>query len=464
MNRVKPMSMKRILVCQLSIFALATGSGCASDSTESVVRSASETSRPISGFGVGLELPPGWYGRVVKPGERDSIVVSASNFAQPHESYLGPKTAKAMDEDSIHIELAGFDPHSDELAGRASWKATELPISIDRSHLGGPFEGMPAPAVAARWLVIDGRAVMVFVGFGTSNPSDAMFDEANRVLATLSIDEEDNPSADCQVLNEGVPFFPQFGEDEQPRGAAGERFQILAAGMYAPAQRAELLWEDSTGASRQPPIAEIAAGCYFSLEFTVPEVEPGRYRIVIRSYDPDSDYAITSAHSFRVTTSDDSPRRTAWIVHYDPAYGLTLSHPPTWFRARQSLNPRLADPIELVTLATFPPGAPVTGCAQLPIGALEKLGLRDAVVSLQERSAEPVGFPARLGPFRLDDGLPSEATECLAEPPAFVDRLIPFADGARPLYAYVAIGNEAEPATLDQALGILNTLRVAARD
>lgn len=452
-------STKRTLIGLLCVLALATGAGCASDSNRSVVRSASS----ISGFGVGLELPPGWFGRVVKPDERDAIVVNASNFEQRHEAYLGPKTANAMDEDSIHIELAGFDPLPD-LAGRGSWKAAELPISVDQSHLGGPFSGMPAPAVAARWLVIDGRAVHVFVGFGTSDPSDAMFDEANRVLATLSIDEEEASPADCQVLNEGVPFFPQFGEDDQPSGAAGERFQILAAGTYAPAQRAELLWEDSTGASRQPPIAEIAAGCYFSLDFTVPQVEPGRYRIVIRSYDPDSAYAIASAHSFRVTTKDDSPRRSGWIVHYDPAYGLTLSHPPTWYRARQSLTPRLADPVELVTLATFPPGAPDGRCAQFPTGALEKLGPQDAVVSLQERSGEPVGFRARPGPFRLDDGVPSEAAECLDEAPGFVDRLIPFADGARPFYAYVALGDQAMPATRDEALTILDTLRVAQQD
>jgi hypothetical protein len=54
--------------------------------------------------------------------------------------------------------------------------------------------------------------------------------------------------------------------------------------------------------------------------------------------------------------------------------------------------------------------------------------------------------------------------ECLDEPPAFVDRLIPFADGARPSYAYVAVGNQAERATLDEALAILDTLRVTARD
>jgi Luciferase-like monooxygenase len=171
-----------------------------------------------------------------------------------------------------------------------------------------------------------------------------------------------------------------------------------------------------------------------------------------------------AATLFRVTTEADSPRRSAWTVYYDPAYGLTLSHAPTWFRARQSLTPQLADPVELVALATFPPGAPATGCAQFPTGALEKLGSHDAVVSLQERSGEPVGFRARIGPFRLDDGLPSEAADCLDEPSGFVDRLIPFADGARPFYAYVAVGNEAEPATLDEALGILNTLRVARWD
>jgi hypothetical protein len=80
-----------------------------------------------------------------------------------------------MRDDSIHIELAGFDSQPG-LAGRGSWRTAELPISISRSNLGGPFSGRPAPAVAARWLVIDGLAVHVLVGFGTPSPSDAMFD------------------------------------------------------------------------------------------------------------------------------------------------------------------------------------------------------------------------------------------------------------------------------------------------
>jgi hypothetical protein len=246
--------------------------------------------------------------------------------------------------------------------------------------------------------------VHVLDGFGTPSPSDAMFDEANRVLATLSVDTRETSTAECQVLNEGVPFFPQFGEHDQPRGAAGERFEILGAGIYAPARRAELLWEGPTGTIKQPPIAEIAAGCYFSLAFTVPEFEPGTYRVVIRSWDPDSAYAIASAHSFRVTMSDDSPRRSDWVVHYDPAHGVTLSYPPTWFRARQSLTPRLADPAELVTLATFPPGTPDGRCAHFPTGALERLEPEGALVSLQERSGEPVGFPAREGPCQPGDG------------------------------------------------------------
>jgi hypothetical protein len=48
-----------------------------------------------------------------------------------------------MREDSIQIELAGFDPQPG-LAGCGNWKAAELPISIDRSNLDGPFSGKPA--------------------------------------------------------------------------------------------------------------------------------------------------------------------------------------------------------------------------------------------------------------------------------------------------------------------------------
>jgi len=74
-------------------------------------------------------------------------------------------------------------------------------------------------------------------------------------------------------------------------------------------------------------------GCRFSLAFSVPSAEPGPHRLV----DPDSAYAITSAHPFEVTAETAPERRSGWATYEDRAGSLSLSDPPGW-SAQESLT------------------------------------------------------------------------------------------------------------------------------
>ena len=120
--------------------------------------------------------------------------------------------------------------------------------------------------------------------------------------------------AECEVVNDVVPVFPQFSEDDTPYAAPGNVIVIEGDGLYAPASRVDVLWnENGSGASDpdQPKdgassASRIATGdlenhCSFRVEFSVPDVPAGTYPLTIRVHDPQSNYEITSEFGFRVT-------------------------------------------------------------------------------------------------------------------------------------------------------------------
>ncbi len=149
-----------------------------------------------------------------------------------------------------------------------------------------------------------------------------------------------------------------------------------------------------------------------------------------------------------------------------PDAGLAISFPSTWTRASTTLMPMLADPRELVALGTseLRPGG--ENCAHVPENALEELAPTDALVVIEERMGEfgdgppSAGYPQRPPHFGPDDGYVSEAVDCLDRPKEFFDRYIPFRDAGRRFYAYVAFGNDASPATREEAWAILDSLDI----
>jgi hypothetical protein len=158
-----------------------------------------------------------------------------------------------------------------------------------------------------------------------------------------------------------------------------------------------------------------------------------------------------------------SPAPTASPPVEVSEHGLTVSLPPGWQAAKESLTPRLVDPREELAVATFPLRYRKTECAHMPGSALDDLGPGDAFVTLEERGLDPgstwADFPARPARFGPELGGPSEAAACT--PGAhFTDHWFGFSDGARHFHVMVAFGPQASAEVQSQAWAILDGLRV----
>lgn len=154
-----------------------------------------------------------------------------------------------------------------------------------------------------------------------------------------------------------------------------------------------------------------------------------------------------------------------WVSFQSLRYHYKVSYPSNWHRASSSLTPYLSDPHEILTLGTGP--LPVGGprCAQVPVNALEAVGAKGALVSIQERAPAHAdsSFPPRPKRFRLRPTPALEIPACLV--PRRRPRLywIPFRDHSRYFYALVAVGHTATSQTRDDALRVLNSLRFSHR-
>jgi hypothetical protein len=156
-----------------------------------------------------------------------------------------------------------------------------------------------------------------------------------------------------------------------------------------------------------------------------------------------------------------------WSAFDVPRYGLSGALPSGWRLAPRTQTPRLDDPREIVTAATFAPGPALERCNHRPVAAIAAMGRTDALVTVQERgAAAPVAdFPARPAHFAAAEspGIARTVQECLGGPlPARVSRQ-EFRDGTRAFHVLVALGPDASPATEAEALGVLDRLRFDQR-
>jgi hypothetical protein len=149
-----------------------------------------------------------------------------------------------------------------------------------------------------------------------------------------------------------------------------------------------------------------------------------------------------------------------WVTKVDEAAGFTVSYPASWHLARTSLTPTLTSPLEIFSVGTYrlrPGGL----CAQFPSRAIDDLGPRDALVSVQESSPvagiRPISFrPTLFGP--TDGKGRDESPGCIRTPKEFTHRWIPFESDGRAFYAYVAMGIDVSRSTRRSAWGVLDSL------
>ncbi|MDQ3952098.1 MAG: hypothetical protein M3279_03885 [Actinomycetota bacterium] len=162
-----------------------------------------------------------------------------------------------------------------------------------------------------------------------------------------------------------------------------------------------------------------------------------------------------------VPAANDDPTPSSsdgWTTYHDPEERYTVRYPSDWHRAAEALQPHVEDPREILSVASYEPRPDDTRCA---FGhALEDLGPTDAFVSVSESAGDLTSrfMITRPTAFAYDQGYQPTFSECLETPPAFEERFIPFRDGDRFFYAYVAVGEAASNETRDDALATLNSL------
>jgi hypothetical protein len=170
----------------------------------------------------------------------------------------------------------------------------------------------------------------------------------------------------------------------------------------------------------------------------------------------------------RWTEATDGRLRTL----HDGARDFSVSYPNGWNVAEENLTPQLSEPVEILSLGTFPLriGRDIDDGLRLfdaPVApkALEDMTSKDAFLSLQESGAVFAGFDARpdhFGPLGCDESIygcrpPDELPEALRKAP-FRAWWIPFEDKGRAFYLFVAVGIEATPQLRQQAWAVADSI------
>jgi hypothetical protein len=174
--------------------------------------------------------------------------------------------------------------------------------------------------------------------------------------------------------------------------------------------------------------------------------------------------ALVPAVSDRADERPVAPPAEQWATTVNATRGFTISLPPGWQLAPESLTPSLLDPRELFSAATFPLAYRRGPCDHMPTGALKTMGPADAFVSVQERGGTPrrdlVGFPPRPASFAtLAETRGGDISACLGSPGKTVEYWRPFSDANRRFYALVVLGTRAPKRIREEAFAVLDRLR-----
>lgn len=171
---------------------------------------------------------------------------------------------------------------------------------------------------------------------------------------------------------------------------------------------------------------------------------------------PGSSPAVSRAQEQTPSTGDSET--IDWDTYSSEERGVEVTYPSDWYRAEERLTPKLQDPLEILSLGTYPLRPGGDRCDQHPVNALEDLGPDDAFILVLER-AEPYpasGYPPRPSRFELPSD--SETNRFCVPYTRRLDEWLAFSDGGRAFYLLVALGDSASEETRMDLFRILNSL------
>jgi hypothetical protein len=135
--------------------------------------------------------------------------------------------------------------------------------------------------------------------------------------------------------------------------------------------------------------------------------------------------------------------------------------PAGWELASRSLTPTLSpNPVEILSAGTLRDMQPREGsCGHMPIGAIERMGPRDALVTVFERYGG-ARFPDRPAHFALPDRTEQgDATACTHTATRLDEYWFDFRDADRGFHVLAVFGRDAPRERRKQALALLDSLR-----
>jgi len=140
---------------------------------------SSSHERTLSGSGLSLSLPGGWYG-VTGPGQ-----LQAANFPLGR-SVLASAERAHVRSGQVHLIIRAYGPVVPYLAGGEPGLRGRA--TLRSRDLTGPFEGFPGGhAFAERSLTVNGQALQALADLGPKPAGPARLREVNRVLRTLQV-------------------------------------------------------------------------------------------------------------------------------------------------------------------------------------------------------------------------------------------------------------------------------------
>jgi hypothetical protein len=140
---------------------------------------------------------------------------------------------------------------------------------------------------------------------------------------------------------------------------------------------------------------------------------------------------------------------------------FTAALPAGWEWASRSLTPTMSpNPIEILTAGTVRGMQPLDGsCGHMPMGAIERMGPRDALVSVFERYGV-ARFPDRPARFALPDRIEhGDAMTCADTATRLDDYWFDFRDVDRGFHVLIVFGRDVPRERREQALALLDSLR-----
>lgn len=184
----------------------------------------------VDGFGIRLDLPGGWDGRVTFVEGMTGPLVEAATFQLPPANPGALfEAARAMGPDELVLSIRDYT----SACPCEAFQPTSLPITFGPENFESwrPDFLERTLAFAHRAVEVGGRALDMWVMFGSNPPPQEQLDGVNRALSSLQLDS-----------SMGSPDPAPVGAEQPPTFLPAPGWQVASTGPYAPETFLPLTW------------------------------------------------------------------------------------------------------------------------------------------------------------------------------------------------------------------------------